>query len=276
MVLLFGAGRPAEHRMGASFIMQKIKSLLVGLDGIIDNVYLDNYCSLIKKTEHQKYEPFKTVKHHIIPVCYFKYKYTCKTRKEALQFANIDPNRIINLTYDQHIMAHYYLSQCSTGQLHTGLVNAICLMLKKKIPQDISQLDLATYAQLYQEFLADVSRVHKNKIVSTEAREKMSKAKIGRTTWMKGKQHTEDTKRKLAESSRGNTNALGYRHDNERRKKMSENCTRCRAVLCVETGQVFKSAHEVFKQLSIRHVTECCKNPKLTAGGYHWEYYIEN
>jgi hypothetical protein len=255
--------------------MQKIKKLLVGLDGIVDNTYLDSYCSLIKETEHQERESFKTAKHHIIPVCYFKYKHTCKTRKEALQFANAGPNRIVNLTYDQHIMAHYYLSQCSTGQLHIGLVNAICLMLKKKMPQDIDQIDLTTYTQLHQEFLADVSRVHKGKIVSIESREKMSKAKIGCTPWMKGKQHTDDAKRKLAESSKGNTNALGYQHDDERRKKMSENCTRCRAVLCLETGQVFRSAHDVFKQLNIRHVVECCKNPKLTAGGYHWEY-VEN
>lgn len=249
--------------------MQKIKSLLVELDGIIDNTYLDSYCSLIKEAEHQKCESFKTIKHHVIPVCYFKYKYDCKNRKEALPFANAEPNYIVNLTHDQHIIAHYYLSQCSTGQLHIGLVNAICLMLKKKIPQDISQIDLTLYAQLYQEFLADVSRVHKNKVVSAEAREKMSKAKIGRTSWMKGKRHTEDTKRKLAESSRGNTNSLGYHHTDESRKKMSENCTRCRAVFCVETGQVFRSAREVFKQLNIRHITECCKNPKLTAGGYH-------
>lgn len=63
-----------------------------------------------------------------------------------------------------------------------------------------------------------------------------------------------------------------YRHSDETKKKISENCTTCRAVRCVETGQVFRSAHDVFKQLNIRHVTECCKNSKRTAGGYHWEY----
>ena len=63
-----------------------------------------------------------------------------------------------------------------------------------------------------------------------------------------------------------------YRHSAETRKKMSENCTRCRAVRCVETGQVFRSAEDAFKQLNIRHIAECCKNTKRTTGGYHWEY----
>lgn len=253
--------------------MQKIKDLLVGLDEVVDNIYLDQYCNLIKEAEHQRQESFKTAKHHIIPVCYFKCIHNCKTRKEAMPFANAAPNRIVHLTHDQHIMAHYYLSLCTSGKLHTGMLNALCLMLKGvSLPAELDRIDLTVYTKLYQEFLAEVSRVHKGKFVAEESREKMRKAKLGTIPWISGKSHTEETKLKLAESSRGNTNALGYRHSDERKKKMSENCTRRKAVRCIETNQVFRSAHEVFKQFNIRHITECCKNPKLTAGGYHWEY----
>lgn len=256
--------------------MQKIRDLLIGLDEIIDNNYLDQYCKLIKDAESQEQESFKTAKHHVIPVCYFKYKHNCKTRKEAMIFSIAAANQTVYLTHDQHILAHYYLSLCSSGRLHTGMVNALGLMLRGvALSDNLDQVDPNIYLELYQEFVADVSRVHKDKIVSEVSREKMSKAKLGSTPWIKGKHHTEEVKLKLAESSKGNTNALGYRHDEERRKKMSENCTRCRAVLCVETGSTFRSAHDVFKQLNIRHVAECCKNPNLTAGGYHWEY-VEN
>ena len=255
--------------------MQKIKDLLVGLDEVIDNIYLDQYCHLIKEAEYKRQESFKTAKHHIIPVCYFKYIHNCKTRKEAIPFANAAPNRVVHLTHDQHIMAHYYLSLCTSGKLHTGMINALGLMLKGvSLPTELDQIDLTVYTRLYQEFLADVSRVHKGKFVSEESREKMSKAKLGTTTWMKGKKHTEETKLRLAESSKGNTNALGYKHSDESRKKMVENCSRCKTVRCIETDQVFRSASDVLKQLGIRHVTECCKNSKLTAGGYHWEYVI--
>lgn len=241
-----------------------MKEKLLGLGVFVDNEYLDLYCSLIENNRRTKKEKFKTQQHHIIPRCYFKFKdEPCDNSKANL----------VNLSYTDHIIAHYYLSLCSIGRFHIGMVNTICMMLgQDTIPEDLTLIDLSLYLRLYEEFLMDVSRVHSGKIVSQESRAKMSKAKLGNEPWIKGKHHSEVTKAKLALSSSGNTNALGYRHNEERKRKMSENCTRCRPVRCVETTQVFRSASEVFKQLNIRHVTECCRNSNLTAGGYHWEY----
>lgn len=262
--------------------MQKIKSLLVGLEGILDNENLDIYCQLIYSAYNQPTETFKTEKHHVIPVNYFKLLHNCTTRREALQYANALPNFIVNLTPKQHALAHYYLCLCSEGQLHIGLTYAFCLMFKfntkelledrKQIQNKFKEVNLDLYEQLRHEYLADVSRVHKGKVVSKESREKMSCAAIGRVSGMKGRHQTAEAKRKLSESSKGNTNALGYHHNEERRRKMSENCTRSRAVRCVETGHIFRSAHEVLKQFKISNVGNCCKNANLTAGGYHWEY----
>ena len=43
-------------------------------------------------------------------------------------------------------------------------------------------------------------------------------------------------------------------------------------VRCIETGIVYNSQADAFKQTNIRHITECCKRTIPTAGGYHWCY----
>lgn len=47
-----------------------------------------------------------------------------------------------------------------------------------------------------------------------------------------------------------------------------------RAVVCIETGQVFLSQLEARKVLKVshRHISDCCKNSRHTCGGYHWRY----
>ena len=47
-------------------------------------------------------------------------------------------------------------------------------------------------------------------------------------------------------------------------------------VRCVETGITYWSSKEAERQTGIwaTHIREACKNPKRTAGGYHWEDII--
>ena len=47
-----------------------------------------------------------------------------------------------------------------------------------------------------------------------------------------------------------------------------------RAVVCVETGEVYASIREAEIKNGIRHIGECCRKvPKYrTAGGYHWKW----
>ena len=46
-------------------------------------------------------------------------------------------------------------------------------------------------------------------------------------------------------------------------------------VVCVETGQVFKSITEAAKICNSysSNIVRCLKKSRNTAGGYHWEYY---
>lgn len=49
-------------------------------------------------------------------------------------------------------------------------------------------------------------------------------------------------------------------------------------ILCVETGKIYKSAHDAERDTGIYHagiIAVCNKTKQKTAGGYHWQYYQE-
>ena len=47
-------------------------------------------------------------------------------------------------------------------------------------------------------------------------------------------------------------------------------------VICVETGETYWSAMEAQRQTGVwaSHIRDSCKDPKRTAGGYHWQDII--
>ena len=105
--------------------MRELKEKLLSLGVFEDNEYLDFYCDLIESNRNTKREKFKTQKHHIIPRCYFKYK--------NLEIDN-SKNNLVNLSYVNHIMAHYYLCLCINN-----------LELKYKLQDGFFQLTFRTY-----------------------------------------------------------------------------------------------------------------------------------
>ena len=86
--------------------------------------------------------------------------------------------------------------------------------------------------------------------LSKQAREKLSKLNKGENNPFYNCKHTESSKRIMS----------------ERRPK--------KAVICIETQEVFKSTREAERQLKVDHsdIIKCCKGNKITAGGYHWRY----
>lgn len=50
-----------------------------------------------------------------------------------------------------------------------------------------------------------------------------------------------------------------------------------KAVVCVETGEVFNSQSEAMnkKHITGNHITDCCNGRQKTCGGYHWRYANE-
>jgi group I intron endonuclease len=85
---------------------------------------------------------------------------------------------------------------------------------------------------------------------------------------------TEEFRRKLSEAN------LGKKHSDETKKKLSESHKGLgsKKVICIETGVVYDSIKEASEKNNIKgrgHISACCKGGRMTAGGYHWEYYKE-
>ena len=55
-----------------------------------------------------------------------------------------------------------------------------------------------------------------------ESRIKNSEAHKGKTPWIKGKHHTDETRRKMSNSQKGNSHHKGHHHSDETRRKQSE------------------------------------------------------
>lgn len=65
----------------------------------------------------------------------------------------------------------------------------------------------------------------------------------------------------------------------KRKQRLSQNLAgtkhgRCKAIKCVETGEIFWGCTEVEEKLGIdkSHVFACCQGKCYTAGKHHWEF----
>lgn len=89
--------------------MLKQKLLDTGL--FIDNVYLDDYIALIT---NPFYFSNYTEYHHVIPVYCYKKQYGISDRYLATKKADADiNNKLVKLSFADHIKAHWLLSKCS-------------------------------------------------------------------------------------------------------------------------------------------------------------------
>lgn len=100
---------------------------------------------------------------------------------------------------------------------------------------------------------------HKGKHIDKETRMKISKK-------LKGKPLSIETRKKMSEARKG--------------KIISEHVilamteATSKKVLCVETGEVYKSISEAGRQLdvSFKAISKALRGKSKTSGGYHWEY----
>lgn len=64
----------------------------------------------------------------------------------------------------------------------------------------------------------------------------------------------------------------GKKHSEETKRKMSE--AHSKKVLCVETSEVFESVSEAQRKTGIfnNSISNVCNGKRKTAGGYHWKF----
>ena len=82
--------------------------------------------------------------HHIVPRAYFK-------NVDITDFDIINHEyNLIKLPYDKHMLAHWYMYQCSNKIIHRSMTLALMLMLKKSIK--VCGLTDSTINQLIKSF----------------------------------------------------------------------------------------------------------------------------
>lgn len=86
----------------------------------------------------------------------------------------------------------------------------------------------------------------------------------GKSSGMKGKRHSEETKRKMSEAKKGK------QLSEDAKRKLSEAFSK--KVLCVETNEIFDSMKEAQRKTGIfqSNISAVCNGRYKTAGGYHW------
>lgn len=161
-----------------SGLFYKQKLLQTGL--FIDNEYLAEYTELI--TDYQCAPNSYTERHHIIPRCIFNYLHK--------EIDNSDTN-MVSLKYADHIKAHYLLSKCCTSEILYPMSGAVTRMLNHK---NLVQNDIEEFLKdtVLQAAIEEMKLTH-NKLLS----EKMKGNQLTR-----GRQHTEEEKKKISESNK--------------------------------------------------------------------------
>lgn len=126
-----------------------LKAKLLATDLFIDNSYLEDYLTLVYSYDNSLSIGYSEV-HHVIPVSYYKKLYKCKTRTEALVFADADTdNFTCKLLYKDHCKAHWLLYYCSKSYIRAGSV--ACLTFMKNVCKgikDIKNISDADFEQI--------------------------------------------------------------------------------------------------------------------------------
>ena len=160
--------------------MNDLKNKLLSIDVFENNEFLDKYCELICKNRNTQKECGITEKHHIIPRLYFL--------ANNLRVDN-SKNNLVNLTYKDHILAHYYLCLFVRDELILSKAIYAFMMLTniKKFPD--TEQDMLQHLDAYDNIKRDWINRLQNKMIGNQC--------------AKGNVLTEETKRQMSESRMG-------------------------------------------------------------------------
>lgn len=140
--------------------------------------------------------PKKVVKernlHHKFPRSFSK--------KDGTEIDNDDDN-LVSLSLADHFRVHYYLWKCAKKGYRGMMARAFTLMRKKAVVYATDET-IEQIAKDYEEAMKEAAEQH---------------SKV-----MKGKHHSAETRKKMSEAMKGNTNTKGKRHSEEHKKKISE------------------------------------------------------
>lgn len=151
--------------------------------------YSKIYADIIDRAKNRDLDVYSEV-HHIIPKC---------------MGGSNEPHNLVRLTAREHFICHQLLCEIYTEE--SKLKFALRMMCQVKNHNQINRYKVSS--RTYE-------RIRSMKIeVSPATRKKISKA-------LTGKQRSEESKARYSLAQIGNTKALGFKHTEESKKKISE------------------------------------------------------
>jgi hypothetical protein len=177
------------------------------------NKYTKWYYSIVSTAQSRQINDY-TEQHHIIP--------------KSLGGSN-DLDNLVSLTSREHFICHLLLTKMTDGSNKSKMIHAAFSM----IHWNKQKINSRTYKKLKEE----VSYIMKNNnpMFNEETRKKVSNANLGKTSVLKGKKHSVETKEKMKIAAQNRTNEPwnkgtkgickgnpGLVHSEETRKIISE------------------------------------------------------
>ena len=180
------------------------------------------YWKKLKKIyEENESFPKKVVKnrnlHHKFPRSFSK--------KDGAEIDN-DVGNLVSLSLADHFLVHYYLWKCSKKG-YRGLMAKAFVFMRKKAVVYATDETIEQLAKDYEEAMKEAAEAMKGKYHSEESKKKMSEAKKGEKHPMYGKHLSEETRRKISEAEKGKRTGekhpfYGKHHSEKTKKKISE------------------------------------------------------
>ena len=279
-----------------------IKANLLSTKVFINNNYLDKYINLIINQAEVSNFGYSE-KHHLIPVSYYRWKYKCKSRYEALKLADQDAlNLLVSLPYKDHCLAHCLLYFCTYDRLKQDSAVTVQILMGHFNKIVNSNTD---YQEIWK-YISEIKNDPKNNYFTKEEDEflilnyfnlgstkcaKILNRAVGSVSYrakylgLKSKiNYTEEQKKFL----RKNYALYGAKYcaeylgrTVEAIQKYAEATLKLKGkskaipIYCVDLNIMFSSATEASTKLGISRSAICnalnCYSK--TAGGYTWIYY---
>lgn len=182
----------------------ELRNILLSFNVFLENEFFEKYINLIIDNQHTNSEKFKTQNHHIIPLHVYKYLNLPENNSKS---------NIVVLHYKDHILAHFYLFNCTSNkQIKRANYAALQYIVHNhQVPKNESELllKLPEYQKMYDEYCILNSELQKG----VQVREKNG---------FYGKHHTEETRKKMREHSphlSGENNSMYGKHLSEAAKQ---------------------------------------------------------
>lgn len=199
--------------------MIDVFNLLASLDGFVINEAFYKYVALIEANLETSPQQNATQVHHILPEAYFS--------QRDLPENNVK-DRLVNLKFSDHVLAHYYLAKCTCGQLNKKMLAAFLMMTN--FDAGITLEKLEDYQELYQKAnkaRRGVSPPNKGKSLSEAQKQKIRQSLLGHEVSAETRKRQSLAQKNMSPEKRANITAASknrnFHFSEEQKKQRSVN-----------------------------------------------------